>query len=142
MRRRLRLLPFTNTPPKSDVRLKEKLEAEYPQILQWMLNGLVVYLQQGLKAPQVIRDASTQYLSDEDKFLQFWEGRFEKDNNEVLKVADVVRVYVGWCTGNRVQPLASSSKSMSPLLTSRGFTVLKRSAGLVVVGWKRANGPN
>lgn len=136
IRRRLQLLPFESTPKHVDLKLKEKLEVEDPQILNWMLEGLREYQKIGTSAPQVVVDASAQYLSDEDKFMKFWLSRHEKEEKASVKVADIVTQYASWSASNHSQALATSSRGMKQLLTSRGFTVTKQTPGLVVVGWK------
>ena len=39
MRRRLAMVPFFDKPEKVDKKLEEKLQAEWPGILQWMIDG-------------------------------------------------------------------------------------------------------
>ena len=39
MRRRVVLIPFTQKPGQADIALKDKLVAEYPGVLQWMIDG-------------------------------------------------------------------------------------------------------
>ena len=54
MQRRLQLIPFTVTIPDEDRddKLAEKLRAEYPRILRWMLEGLAAWQDYGLAAPE------------------------------------------------------------------------------------------
>jgi len=53
MRRRLNLIPFNVTIPEKDrdPHLGEKLKAEWPQILQWMIDGCLEWQEHGLSAP-------------------------------------------------------------------------------------------
>jgi putative DNA primase/helicase len=68
IRRRLNLLPFTVTiPPEDrDRDLPEKLKAEWPGILRWMIQGCLEWQRIGLAPPQVVRDATAAYLEAED----------------------------------------------------------------------------
>jgi putative DNA primase/helicase len=47
MRRRLKLIPFLNKPARPDTELMKKLEAEYPAILRWMIDGCVDWQRNG-----------------------------------------------------------------------------------------------
>jgi putative DNA primase/helicase len=68
IRRRLNLLPFTVTiPPEDrDRDLPEKLKAEWPGILHWMIQGCLEWQRIGLAPPQAVREATAAYLEAED----------------------------------------------------------------------------
>jgi hypothetical protein len=54
MKRRLKLIPFLNKPAKPDTDLPRKLEAEYPAILRWMIEGCLDWQKNGfVKCPAV-----------------------------------------------------------------------------------------
>jgi putative DNA primase/helicase len=67
-RRRFHLIPFTVTIPgtERDPKLGEKLKAEYPAILAWMIEGCAAWQRQGLTPPAKVRAASDAYFADED----------------------------------------------------------------------------
>ena len=73
IKRRLHLIPFTAEIPASekDPMLAEKLKAEAPGILQWMIEGCLEWERNGLKPPSVVKESTDQYLGDEDS-LQQW----------------------------------------------------------------------
>jgi P4 family phage/plasmid primase-like protien len=75
IKRRLHLLPFTVTIPEHerDSHLNEKLSAEYPAILRWMLEGCLRWQQTGLKPPEIVRDASADYLAEENRLARWIE---------------------------------------------------------------------
>jgi P4 family phage/plasmid primase-like protien len=68
IRRRFHLIPFTVTIPEAerDPKLPEKLKAEHPAILAWMIEGCLKWQEQGLNPPAKVLDATTAYLADED----------------------------------------------------------------------------
>ena len=68
IRRRMNLLPFTVTipPEERDRDLPEKLKAEWPGILRWMIEGCLGWQRIGLAPPQAVRDATAAYLEAED----------------------------------------------------------------------------
>jgi P4 family phage/plasmid primase-like protien len=67
-RRRFHLIPFTVTIPEAerDPKLPEKLKAEYPAILGWMLHGWDEWERTGLAPPAKVLAASAAYFTDED----------------------------------------------------------------------------
>lgn len=73
IKRRLHLVPFTAVIPASekDPMLAEKLKAEAPGILQWMIEGCLEWERNGLKPPQIVKESTEEYLGAEDS-LQQW----------------------------------------------------------------------
>lgn len=73
IRRRLRLVPFSQSIPESerDPDLPEKLRAEHPAILRWMIDGCLAWQRDGLTTPASVRAASAQYLEAEDALGQW-----------------------------------------------------------------------
>ena len=68
MARRMHLVPFTvNIPDEErDERLGEKLKAEYPAILAWMIEGCQEWQRMGLAPPGEVTGATKDYLEAED----------------------------------------------------------------------------
>jgi putative DNA primase/helicase len=71
--RRLKLIPFTYTMPKADAQLDmpERLRAEFPGILAWMVRGCLDWQAHGIAEPESVVVATNQYRDDEDVFGQF-----------------------------------------------------------------------
>jgi putative DNA primase/helicase len=68
MRRRLHIIPFTQpiTMEERDDRLADKLRAEYPHILHWMIQGALAWQDAKLGRPDSIAQAVDSYLAGED----------------------------------------------------------------------------
>jgi putative DNA primase/helicase len=68
IRRRLHLVPFTITIPSEerDQQLTDKLKAEWPGILAWMVAGCLEWQRDGLAPPAVVTDATKDYLEAQD----------------------------------------------------------------------------
>jgi putative DNA primase/helicase len=83
IRRRFHLLPFTVTipPQERDQELGEKLKAEWPGILHWLIGGCRAWQQQGLDAPLAVRDATKNYLEAEDTLGAWREECTTRDPN-------------------------------------------------------------
>jgi phage/plasmid primase, P4 family, C-terminal domain len=66
MRRRIQMVPFTVTPKRVDQDLSEKLRAEGPAILAWMIQGCLAWQSEGLNPPASVRAATDDYFDTED----------------------------------------------------------------------------
>ena len=73
IRRRFNLVPFTVTIAKPDKELPDKLRAEWPGILQWMIDGCRQWSETGLNPPGAVRAATEGYLGEEDTLAQWVE---------------------------------------------------------------------
>lgn len=80
IRARMHLVPFTVTipPEERDPKLTEKLEAEWPGILQWAIDGCREWQRIGLKPPQAVVDATADYLDDQDDIGSWISERCEE----------------------------------------------------------------
>jgi putative DNA primase/helicase len=67
-RRRFNIVPFVHKPAVPDRELEQKLRAEAPAILQWMIDGCADWQMDGLLRPQSVVEATEQYFSDQEVF--------------------------------------------------------------------------
>jgi putative DNA primase/helicase len=79
IRRRFNLIPFTVTiPPGERVEgFGDKLKAEWPGILQWMIEGCREWQRDGLNPPQAVTDATAAYLDAQDALSAWIEDKCE-----------------------------------------------------------------
>jgi putative DNA primase/helicase len=122
VRRRFNLVPFTVTIPKTerDPNLPEKLQAEWPGILAWAIEGCLEWQRIGLASPPAVLDATEEYLADEDALGRFLDERCE--TGDMLAVAEVQALFASWrdwCATNN--EFAGSTKRFSQNMESRGF---------------------
>ena len=75
IRRRLHLIPFAVTipPEERDDELPEKLRAEWGGILQWAIDGCLLWQADGLTPPAVVQDATREYFGDQDALANWIE---------------------------------------------------------------------
>jgi putative DNA primase/helicase len=73
MRRRMNMVPFLVKPAVIDRQLEEKLLAEAPGILQWMIEGCLDWQANGLVRPEIVKAATDDYFSEQDVFGQWIE---------------------------------------------------------------------
>jgi hypothetical protein len=83
IRRRFNLIPFTVTipPEERDPDLGEKLKAEWPAILQWMIDGCLEWQKRGLAPPEAVTTATDAYLEAQDAFSAWLDECCERDPN-------------------------------------------------------------
>jgi putative DNA primase/helicase len=98
VRRRLLLIPFTAVIPKKarDKELAAKLQAERPQILQWMIDGCLAWQKQGLAPPASVEAATTSYLESADAFGRWLEDCCVLAANESAPKSAVFARWKDW----------------------------------------------
>ena len=110
MRRRVNMIPFTVTIPEDerDPQLVEKLKAEWPGILQWMIDGCLDWQERGLAPPEAVTKATDAYFAGEDGFADWIADRCERSRASGRVRPSTVRLMAGlcgkgWATGRRHQ---------------------------------------
>lgn len=85
-----------------DKQLKSKLreEQELSGILNWILDGLRKYYEEGLEPPKPIEQATEAYHQESDKIGQFIAECLEPIKGVNSKVKDIYEVYDQWCQEN------------------------------------------
>ena len=121
IRRRLHLVPFTVTIPedKRDPDLAEKLKAEWPQILGWMIQGCMEWQRIGLQPPKTVLAATADYLTGEDSFEQWREARATLDVNAFETHGDLWASWQSWAQQTN-EPWGSQRRFIQ-MIEERGF---------------------
>jgi putative DNA primase/helicase len=131
--RRIRLIPFNVQFPEGnrDPHLKEKLIAEGPGILKWMMIGYSMWKAEGLQPPDAVREATAEYKTEQDIFLQFLQEKLKRDPDAVIPGKEIYAAYKAWAEaeGERVQ----SRKWTSARLEEHGFEKIRKREG---VSWR------
>ena len=99
-RRRFNMVPFTRKPADPDVNLPEKLVAEWPSILRWMIDGCLEWQQFGLNPPAVVTEATTDYFEAQNYFGRWLDERCVLDQSLEEKPARLLRDFQEWCREN------------------------------------------
>ncbi|MCG8639166.1 MAG: phage/plasmid primase, P4 family [Desulfobacterales bacterium] len=95
-------LSFVNRPPKeeferkADPELPEKLEAEHPMILAWMVKGCLQYQKMGLQRPAAVKQAVEKYKQEEDIIGDFIRECCIVGPNYHVGATKVYDVFVTW----------------------------------------------
>lgn len=100
--RRVLLIPFTVTIPESerDLKIGEKLAAERPGLLRWIVDGARAYLSDGLKPPPAVTAATDRYRTEEDFFKAFLEERTIAEKDASAPAAALLKAYTAWASEN------------------------------------------
>lgn len=88
-------------PHEQDRHLKDKLryKNELSGILNWCIDGLRLYRQQGLVPPGAVQKATETYRTDSDKIGNFINECLTKTGRN-SKAKDVYDLYIKWCDDN------------------------------------------
>lgn len=106
IRRRFLLIPFTVTIPdhEQDPDLADKLRAEWPAILGWMLAGCLDWRDGGLKVPPIVRDATDDYLAEEDSVAQWIADHIVRDPMAFTATTELFLSWAAWCKTRNLTP--------------------------------------
>lgn len=121
MRRRLNLIPFNFTIPSAqrDTKLPEKLEAEWPGILAWAIDGCLEWQRDGLNPPAIVREATDEYLRSEDLVQGFIDENVALDPNAQTPTGEFFHLWQRF-TQERGEP-AGGVKEFVKALEGKGF---------------------
>jgi putative DNA primase/helicase len=121
MRRRFHLVPFTVRVPdeRRDLQLAEKLKAEYPAILAWMIRGCLEWQRAQLAPPSSVQLATAEYFADEDPVGRWIEDRCETGSDRAATMVDLFRSWEQWA--NASGEYQGSAKRLSLVLSAKRF---------------------
>ena len=125
IRRRFNLIPFTvQIPPEErDNTLTERLKAEWPGILAWMVDGCLGWQRDGLEPPQAVRDATAQYLESEDALTSWIEEKCDRNPQAKETSTDLFLSWKNWA--DAASEPSGTQRRFSQKLEERGFQKIK-----------------
>jgi putative DNA primase/helicase len=96
--RRIRLLPFSVIfpPDKRDRHLDQKLRLELPGILAWAVRGCSRWLDEGLKIPKAVYDATHEYKEENDLLGEFMAVRVVLGERHWSSTQELYQAFVEW----------------------------------------------
>jgi putative DNA primase/helicase len=128
IRRRMLLMPFTIQIPKKerDLKLMEKLEAEWPAILRWALDGYAEWQRIGLAPPAIITEATDKYFENEDSLGQWIEDACNIDIGNKIRWEKFSELFGEWTEyAVKIGDKPGTAKAFSEALTNRGFIAFR-----------------
>lgn len=135
IRRRLHLIPFTVTipPTERDPHLFERLQAEWPAILRWMIDGCLKWQDQGLNAPEIVQSATAGYLDAEDTFERWRDDCTDDDQRTWESSGDLWESWKKWAEA--AGEFVGKQRKFSDKLEEHGL-VADRQAGTGKRGYR------
>ena len=128
MWRRIKLIPFTVQIPdaEKDDALKARLRAPEarPGILNWAIEGVLLWQREGLKPPQTVVEATQAYREEMDVLAAWIADCCVIHKQAEASAADLYASYFGWCGSQGER--SESQRSFGLRLTERGFERVKR----------------
>jgi putative DNA primase/helicase len=119
--RRVRLIPFTVQIPETerDIHLIDKLTAELPGVLAWMVRGSVEWQRNGLGTPVEVREATDTYRQESDGLAAFIDGCCVKGDKLKAEATPLYLAYQRWAPTAGELPL--SQRMFGQRLAEKGF---------------------
>lgn len=118
--RRIVLVPFTaDFSNQRDPKLVHKLIGELPGILNWALEGYAEWQKNGLKPPQSVLAATSQYREDMDILSQFIEDECIPAADARVATPELFARYQMWCASNGITPM--NNRTFGKKLSSKGY---------------------
>ena len=101
-RRRFNMVPFLFKPATVDRELEAKLQAEWPGILRWAIEGCLDWQRNGLARPDVVTEATEEYFQAQDHFARWIEECCVLDPSGTMKTkpSALLKSFGEWCAEN------------------------------------------
>lgn len=129
MRRRIDMLEWSGSIPQDEriLDLPERLKAEYPAILHWMIQGAMLWMQEGLQRPVVISTSTDDYLTGEDTIGAWIDDCIELSDGCRTPSQELYESFKRWTDKNG--EFCPSQKRFSQKLEDRGYAKYRNSSG-------------
>jgi P4 family phage/plasmid primase-like protien len=144
MWRRIRPVPWTFVPEKSDPSLKEYLfdpEGGLPAILAWAIEGAIKFLSSpgvdGFGYSKAVQDASEQYRKSEDRIGMFLNEETAEIAGAAVLLKDVYQVYRLWSDERGERPM--SQIAFTRKMRDRGLQLEGDGASARMIGRDRVH---
>ena len=108
--RRMAIVPFAVQIPenKVDKKLTHKLRREITAIMQWAVEGYLMWQQDGLKEPLVIKRQRDEYRIEMDSIEAFLQECCIRDNGVAEKASVLFQAYDNWARDNNQYKMSST----------------------------------
>lgn len=134
-RRRFHIIPFSYKPPEKDLTLKARLVPEYPRIVNWMIEGCLMWQAEGLKVPQRVLDETADYFAAQDIFAD-WVATCCETKTSFMDTSR--RLFASWKDyAEHAGEAAGTGKALADRLQQRGY---QRVAYVPMVGGRGFKG--
>lgn len=108
----------------ADPDIEERLKAEASGILAWLVRGCIEYQDKGLIPPQAVKDATLEYMQEEDLLGNFVDRYLDHIKGEKTKSGEIYEKFSKWFKKNN-GPKASISHKRFGTMMKRKYTSTK-----------------
>ncbi len=137
-RRRFNLIPFIRKPAVPDRQLEDKLKAEWPDILRWMIDGCLDWQTNGLVRPEAVQAATEAYFDEQDLISEWMEEKCIVDRHNTNRMATTQELFTSWTAyAKAANEPSGKEKAFAQKLEKEGFS---RKAKVPSFGGGRARG--
>lgn len=107
---------------KRDSHRSEKLKAEYPGILNWLLEGYQKYLEVGLRKPKSVTAESNEYRSSMDSLQEWLEDRCILGRDQWVSTTDAWNSWKSFSQLNGVEHAITTKTALTQRLVKKGIS--------------------
>jgi putative DNA primase/helicase len=131
IKRRLIIIPFTHKPKHKDRHLAAKLQAEWPGILRWAINGCLDWQQNGFVVPEAVKKETAEYFSEQDVMGSWINDCCQVDMDNQFMSASALSLFRSWSAYCKQSgENAGSAKTFSQSLKRLHFPAKRTSVGI------------
>jgi putative DNA primase/helicase len=136
-KRRFNIVPFVHKPPFPDKELDNKLKAEWPGILRWMIDGCLDWQKNGLVKPKSVTDATANYFENQDLFGHWLADACDCEPGNTFKQETTADLFASWKTfATNAGCAFGSNNSFADNMEQRGFSRWRNKHGRGFTGLK------
>jgi len=127
--RRMREVPFNRqfSEQEQDRELLPKLLTELPGVLNWAIEGSLLWQSEGLSPPASVIASTQDYRNEMDTVISFLEEECHKASSHRTSVNSLYENYVSWCRSQDRHP--RTKVQFGKELTSKGYKQVRDSTG-------------
>lgn len=92
-----------------DYAMRDKLKAEGSGILNWLIDGYLMWREGGLQIPEKVRAATDEYRSEANHLLQFFDAWCDFSMQNTISAGRLYDAYVLWAKENGYDPFTKTS---------------------------------
>ena len=122
--RRMFILLWPVSIPKAERRemidVLAELEPERPGMLNWLIEGLSIFIREGLHAPESVQLFTEQHRSEMDPLGEFIGDCIVQKTDGRVQARAAYQAFVSWCQANAVKPW--SETAFGRQMASKGFS--------------------
>ncbi len=130
---RLRLIPFTlSFVGKEDRTLAKRLMEEASGILNWIVEGYQMYLEEGLEPPQIMIDCGNEYRTENDPFGAFLDEECFIDSTVSIPASKLFEAYAEWAKARH--EYQHTFTKFGWMMKEKGFEKIRSGFGIKYIG--------